>query len=294
MREAAMEGIANFFEKYFRISTMTFAWNDVLEIIIFAFFIYHVILWIQRSRAWILIKGAAAILIVYLLANLLQLNNIVFSFHNVTNYIVIGAIVLLQPEIRRALEELGKRVYVSGFFQFSDGKDKKNQNRSDMYEAIIRSSYNLGRAKTGALIVLEKRILLNEYVTTGIALNADISAPLLEQIFEHNTPLHDGAVIIRGEKILAATCYLPLSDNMNISKELGTRHRAGLGISEISDSLTVIVSEETGGVSVAKEGKLYRNLDMETLRRMLEAQPEVSRESSRKKLLWKGRQKDGK
>ncbi|MBQ8639206.1 MAG: diadenylate cyclase CdaA [Lachnospiraceae bacterium] len=284
-----MEVILDFFERYFRLSTMTFAWNDVLEIIIFASFIYHVILWIQRSRAWILLKGAVAILIVYLLAYVLQLNNLLFVFHYVTTYIVIGAIVILQPEIRKALEQLGKKMYLTGFPFLGESRDKNEDEFLEIRESIIKASYDLGRAKTGALIVIEKKILLNEYVSTGIALNADISAPLLAQIFEHNTPLHDGAIIIRGSKILAATCYLPLSDNMNISKELGTRHRAGLGISEISDSITVIVSEETGSVSVAKEGMLYRNLDPESLRMMLEVEQRKAPES-RKWTLWKGKQ----
>lgn len=287
-----MENIVEFFEKYFKITTMTFAWNDVLEIAIFAFTIYHVILWIQRSRAWILLKGAVMILTIYLIAYILKLNNLLFVFNSITSYIVIGAIVILQPEIRKALEQLGKKLYLTNWPLLGDGKEKQEPFTREIQEAIVRASYNLGRAKTGALIVIEKQILLNEYVSTGIALNADISAPLLEQIFEHNTPLHDGAIIIRGDKILAATCYLPLSDNMNISKELGTRHRAGLGISEISDSITVIVSEETGGVSVAREGKLYRNLDTETLRRML-AQEQKQSSEHRKWILRKGKQKDG-
>lgn len=264
-----MEAIGEFLDKYFKTSTLSFSWNDALEIIIFAVLIYNVILWIKRTKTWILLKGSVAVGAVYLIAYILRLNNILFVFHYITTYIVIGAIVIFQPEIRKALEHLGNKVYFSKWLSLGDNKEKQRSFTSEMIDAIARAAQDLGRTRTGALIVIEKNILLNEYIATGIKLNADITAPLLEQIFEHNTPLHDGAVIIRGEKIMAATCYLPLSENKNISKELGTRHRAGLGISEVSDSVTVIVSEETGAISIAQEGKLYRNLDIERLRRVL-------------------------
>ncbi len=286
-----MEAIGEFFDKYFKTSTLSFAWNDALEIVIFAVIIYHVILWIKQTKTWILLKGAVAIAAVYLLAYVLRLNNILFIFQYITTYIVIGAIVIFQPEIRKALEHLGNKVYFANWFSLGDSKEKQRSFTSEMIDAIARAAYDLGRTKTGALIVIEKNILLNEYIATGIKLNADITAPLLEQIFEHNTPLHDGAVIIRGEKIMAATCYLPLSENKSISKELGTRHRAGLGISEVSDSVTVIVSEETGGISIAQEGKLYRNLDIERLRRTLNQEQRKMLE--RRKLLYrKGKQKN--
>lgn len=286
-----MEAIKSFFDKYFRVSTMSFSWNDLLEIIIFAVIIYNVILWIKKSRAWMLLKGAVTIVGIYVLASVLQLNNILFIFHYITTYVVIGAIVILQPEIRKALEQLGTKFYLSDWLPLGDTKEKEEQFSADTAEAIVKASYTLGRSRTGALIVIERNVALDDYVKTGIGLNADISVQLLEQIFEHNTPLHDGAIIIKGNKILAATCYLPLSENMSISKELGTRHRAGLGISEVSDSLTVIVSEETGGVTLAKDGTLYRNLDKETLRAMLNM--EQGRKGERRRIInWKGKQKD--
>lgn len=271
---------------------MSFSWNEALEIVIFAVIIYNVIMWIKRSRAWMLLKGVVMIVVIYLLAYILELNNLLFVFHYITTYVVIGAIVILQPEIRKALEQLGAKFYLSNLLPIGDTSQGEEQFSAESADAVVRASYVLGRAKTGALIVIERKVSLDDYVKTGISLNADISVQLLEQIFEHNTPLHDGAIIIRGNKILSATCYLPLSENMNISKELGTRHRAGLGISEVSDSLTVIVSEETGGVTLARDGTLYRNLDRETLRAMLDVNQE--KKSERRFLLnRKGRQKDG-
>uniref|UniRef100_UPI003A97EDFC diadenylate cyclase n=1 Tax=Ruminococcus sp. TaxID=41978 RepID=UPI003A97EDFC len=152
----------------------------------------------------------------------------------------------------------------------------------DTIDAIVRASFSMGRAKTGALIVIEQKFVLNEYIATGILLDAIVSAPLLVQIFEHNLPLHDGAVVIRGNRITAATCYLPLSENKTISKELGTRHRAGLGISEVTDALTVIVSEETGQVSLTKDGQLYRNVNSDKLRELLGA----TKSSEKTQTVW--------
>lgn len=177
-------------------------------------------------------------------------------------------LVIFQPEIRRALEQLGTN-HLFELFSLSSTKDGVAENVDDTIDAIVRASFSMGRAKTGALIVIEQKFVLNEYIATGILLDAIVSAPLLVQIFEHNLPLHDGAVVIRGNRITAATCYLPLSENKTISKELGTRHRAGLGISEVTDALTVIVSEETGQVSLTKDGQLYRNVNSDKLRELL-------------------------
>ena len=265
-----MKAIEDFFNRYIRMPVSTIAWNDILEILIFAVLIYYIMLWFRRTKAWIFLKSAALLLAVYLVADFLQLNNLTLVFRYVTSYIVIGVIVILQPEIRRALEQLGRQMHSFRWFSFLDEDENDMWYSQEMTEALVRAAVNMGKSRTGALIVIEKNILLTEYIATGISLNADVSAPLLEQIFEHNTPLHDGAVIIRENRILAATCYLPLSGNKNISKELGTRHRAGLGISEVSDSITVIVSEESGAISVAKEGVLTRGMDAESLRTFLE------------------------
>ena len=204
----------------------------------------------------------------YILAVILQLNNIVMVFNRIAPYVATALLVIFQPEIRRALEQLGTN-HLFELFSLSSTKDKVAENADDTIDAIVRASFSMGRAKTGALIVIEQKFVLNEYIATGILLDAIVSAPLLVQIFEHNLPLHDGAVVIRGNRITAATCYLPLSENKTISKELGTRHRAGLGISEVTDALTVIVSEETGQVSLTKDGQLYRNVNSDRLRELL-------------------------
>ena len=214
------------------------------------------------------VKGAAAIFAMYILAVILQLNNIVMVFNRIAPYVATALLVIFQPEIRRALEQLGTN-HLFELFSLSSTKDKVAENADDTIDAIVRASFSMGRAKTGALIVIEQKFVLNEYIATGILLDAIVSAPLLVQIFEHNLPLHDGAVVIRGNRITAATCYLPLSENKTISKELGTRHRAGLGISEVTDALTVIVSEETGQVSLTKDGQLYRNVNSDKLRELL-------------------------
>ena len=263
-----MEAIRGFYENYIRWSAASMTLSDVLEIAIFTYFIYHIILWIKQSKAWILLKGAAAIFAMYILAVILQLNNIVMGFNRIAPYVATALLVIFQPEIRRALEQLGTN-HLFELFSLSSTKDKVAENADDTIDAIVRASFSMGRAKTGALIVIEQKFVLNEYIATGILLDAIVSAPLLVQIFEHNLPLHDGAVVIRGNRITAATCYLPLSENKTISKELGTRHRAGLGISEVTDALTVIVSEETGQVSLTKDGQLYRNVNSDRLRELL-------------------------
>ena len=249
-----MEAIRGFYENYIRWSAASMTLSDVLEIAIFTYFIYHIILWIKQSKAWILLKGAAAIFAMYILAVILQLNNIVMVFNRIAPYVATALLVIFQPEIRRALEQLGTN-HLFELFSLSSTKDKVAENADDTIDAIVRASFSMGRAKTGALIVIEQKFVLNEYIATGILLDAIVSAPLLVQIFEHNLPLHDGAVVIRGNK--------------PISKELGTRHRAGLGISEVTDALTVIVSEETGQVSLTKDGQLYRNVNSDKLRELL-------------------------
>ena len=177
-------------------------------------------------------------------------------------------VVVFQPELRKALEQLGRRKVLSSLFKF-DNRISGERFSDETINEIARGSFEMGRAKTGALIVIAQNDPLTDYEKTGIMLDSAISSQLLINIFEHNTPLHDGAVIVQGNRIVAATCYLPLSENMALSKELGTRHRAGVGISEVTDSMTVIVSEETGRVSVAYEGELTRNVDADELKDML-------------------------
>ena len=263
-----MSYIRSIYENYIKWYFANMRWQDIIEIIIFAFLMYFIILWIKRSRAWVLLKGAAVIFVIYLVAYLLKLNNALLVFNSAAPYLVTCLVIIFQAEIRRALEQIGGNRLFSFLSMDSVGGDETPVT-AEMAEAIIQASYSLGRNRVGALIVIERRITLDDYIGTGIGLDAQISSPLLIQIFEHNTPLHDGAVIIRNQRIAAATCYLPLSGSKEISKDLGTRHRAGLGISEVSDSFTIIVSEETGEVSLADGGKLQQALDIETMRKHL-------------------------
>ena len=286
-----MQSIRTWIEKYFIWSPLNIRLSDIVEKLILAFVVSNLILWFKRTQAWLLLKGIIVLVAVYALASLFRLNNITFLFERAMDAFLVAVIVIFQPELRRALEQLGKRNILSGLIPFDDSKDKNERFSNETVDAIIRATFELGRAKTGALIVIEQNILLEEYINTGIILDAEVSAPLLVQIFEHNTPLHDGAVVIRGDKIVAATCYLPLSNNMNISKELGTRHRAGLGISEVTDSVTIIASEETGAVSLAVGGELFRNIDSDKLRAKLLFMQKNTYDIKRFKL-WKGKRKD--
>ena len=260
---------------------------DVLEIVILAFVIYHVALWIKNTRAWVLLKGIIVLLACYVIAYILRMNVIVWIFERTISIGITALMIVFQPELRRALEELGQKKIVSTLIPFDDTRNQNERFSERSINEIVKATVEMAKAKTGALIIMEKDIDLSEYERTGIELDSTISSQLLVNIFEHNTPLHDGAVIIRGDRIVSATCYLPLSDNMGLSKELGTRHRAGVGISEVTDSLTIIVSEETGRISVAVGGKLLRNIDGDLLRKKLTEMQGKSGDDTEKKR-WKG------
>lgn len=242
---------------------------DLLEIVIIAFAIYSIILWVKNTRAWSLVKGILVLFLCYLFAYLLDMSVILWIFDKTIAIGITAVMIVFQPELRRALEELGRKNIVKSIIPFDDQKDKNKRFTDRTVNEIVKATVELAKVKTGALIIIEKDITLAEYERTGINIDSAISSQLLINIFEHNTPLHDGAVIIRGNRIVSATCYLPLSDNLGLSKELGTRHRAGVGISEVSDSLTIIVSEETGKISVATGGKLLRNIDGELLKKKM-------------------------
>lgn len=260
---------------------------DILEIVILAFVIYHVALWIKNTRAWMLLKGIIVLLACYVIAYILRMNVIVWIFERTISIGITALMIVFQPELRRALEELGQKKIVSTLIPFDDTRNQNERFSERSINEIVKATVEMAKAKTGALIIMEKDIDLSEYERTGIELDSTISSQLLVNIFEHNTPLHDGAVIIRGDRIVSATCYLPLSDNMGLSKELGTRHRAGMGISEVTDSLTIIVSEETGRISVAVGGKLLRNIDGDLLRKKLTEMQGKSGDDTEKKR-WKG------
>ena len=260
---------------------------DILEIIIIAFALYHVTFWVKRTRAWTLVKGVFVLFSAYIVAYILDMSVILWVFDKTIGLGITALLIVFQPELRKALEELGQKKIVSSILPFDENKDRNIRFTDRTVNEIVRATSELAKAKTGALIIMEKDIILSEYERTGIIIDSAISSQLLINIFEHNTPLHDGAVIVRGDRIVAATCYLPLSDNMGLSKDLGTRHRAAVGISEVSDSLTVIVSEETGMISVAVGGKLLRNIDGDLLRRKLnDFQGKPSQEKP-KKYFWR-------
>lgn len=260
---------------------------DILEIIIIAFALYHVTFWVKRTRAWTLVKGVFVLFSAYIVAYILDMSVILWLFDKTIGLGITALLIVFQPELRKALEELGQKKIVSSILPFDENKDRNIRFTDRTVNEIVRATSELAKAKTGALIIMEKDIILSEYERTGIIIDSAISSQLLINIFEHNTPLHDGAVIVRGDRIVAATCYLPLSDNMGLSKDLGTRHRAAVGISEVSDSLTVIVSEETGMISVAVGGKLLRNIDGDLLRRKLNDFQGKPSEEKPKKYFWR-------
>ncbi len=284
--EEVIQNVVSFIERYITIPKVGV--TDIVEIVIIAALIYEIMIWIKNTRAWTLFKGIVILIVFVLLAAIFNLNTILWIADKTLNVGIIAAIIVFQPELRRALEQLGRKNFINNIFTFDDSKNTNERFSDRTITELVKATYELAKHKTGALIVIEKEISLTEYVRTGIAIDSEISNQLLINIFEHNTPLHDGAVIIRGDRIVAATCYLPLSDNMELSKELGTRHRAGVGVSETTDSFTIIVSEETGKVSVAEGGKLIRNVDGENLKSELVALQNKTVDSKRFKI-WKGR-----
>ena len=245
-------------------------WTDIIEIVIIAFVIYNVMVWIKNTKAWVLLKGIIIVVIFALIAYILNLKTILWIAGKTISVGIIALVIIFQPELRRALEQLGRKKILFGLFRFNDGREKGERFSSKTAEEIVRACFDMGAAYTGALIVIEQDMVLEEYEKTGITVDGLVTSQLLINIFVHNTPLHDGAAIIRGDRVVAATCYLPLSDNNNLNKALGTRHRAGVGISEVTDSMTIIVSEETGKVSVAVGGELIHDIDADSLRNKLE------------------------
>ncbi len=288
-----MNTIISFFRDYVAwLAIPDFTIIDILEIAIIAFAVYHIILWIKDTRAWMLLKGMIILGIIFLAALILEMNVVLWIFQNAMVVGIMALVIIFQPELRNALEQLGRKNILRSI-TFDNSKSKNERYTPESVDEIVKAVYDMAGVKTGALIVVERDIQCREYEHTGIPIDAEISTQLLVNIFEHNTPLHDGAVIIRNNRIVAATCYLPLSENLEVSKELGTRHRAGLGISEVSDSLTIIVSEETGFVSLACDGKLYRKIDADTLQLRLTEASRRNNVNEKKNRFgwWKGRGK---
>lgn len=276
--------------KRFSLYGTTMDFGDVVEILIIAVLLYYILVWIKKTRAWTLMKGMLVILLFLVVAYFANMDTILWMAQNIFSFAVFALIVVLQPELRKALEELGTRNLWRRFFLFDTEKEGGDAITLSTIEEIVHACLEMGRVRTGALIVIEQQESLSEYEKTGIDIDAIVSNQLLINIFEHNTPLHDGAVIIRGNRVVSATCYLPLTKDLSLSKELGTRHRAGLGLTEETDSVVVIVSEETGRISLAYKGELFHNLDAERLKeRMKGILLQATEDTGKTKLFFKGR-----
>ncbi len=282
------------YAKNFSSYRTTMDFGDVAEILIIAVLLYYTLVWMKTTRAWILLKGLIVILAFLLLAYFFRMTTILWMAQNVLGFAVTALIVVLQPELRKALEELGKKNIISSVLPFDNSHRVNEEFSEKTINEITKACVEMGKVRTGARIVIEQKVSLRDYERTGIDVDGIVTSQLLINIFEHNTPLHDGAVIIQGNRVVSATCYLPLSDNLGLSKELGTRHRAGVGISEITDSLTIIVSEETGKISVAYEGELERNLDADSLRDRMHKILNNPVEEHKNLRIWKGRSRDKK
>ncbi len=262
---------------------------DVVQVLLIAVVVYYFILWIKQTRAYTLFKGMILIVLIVMIAALTGMETILWIFRNISTVVLVALVVIFQPELRKMLEQLGEKNTLSMLGMLNREKEGIERLGEQSVEEIIRACYEMGAVKTGALIVLERDIVLSEYEKTGIEIDAKISSQLLINIFEHNTPLHDGAVLVRNDRIQAATCYLPLSDNLSLNKNLGTRHRAAVGISEVSDALTIIVSEETGNVSYAQKGRINTGVTQTELKEQLRTFLADGSTSDKKRKNRKGR-----
>ncbi len=269
-----------------------YSWSDInilkllknaVDILLVTYVIYKLIMVIRGTKAVQLLKGITVIVVIWFLSSLLGLKTLNWMLTYAITYGLLAIIIIFQPELRRALEQIGRGRLFSRDIQQED-------KYSGTVEAIVKATSYMAKRRIGALISLEKETGLTDYIETGIPMNAHLTSQLLINIFIPNTPLHDGAVIIREHEIMAAGCYLPLSESPLISKELGTRHRAAMGVSEVTDCLTVVVSEETGGISLTKNGELHRNLTEERLAEILTTElTNPSRGSAAIRWNWRGK-----
>lgn len=283
------------YSKKFSLYGTTMDYGDAVEILIIAVLLYYILVWIKKTRAWTLMKGMLVILLFLVVAYFTKMDTILWMAQNIFSFAVFALIVVLQPELRKALEELGTKRLWRRLFLFDSEKYSEDAITAYTINEIVHACLEMGRVRTGALIVIEQHESLGEYEKTGIDIDAIVSNQLLINIFEHNTPLHDGAVIIRGNRVVSATCYLPLTKDLSLSKELGTRHRAGVGITEETDGVVVIVSEETGRISMAYKGELQHNLDAERLKERLQGiLLQASDDIGRSKMFFKGRSREKK
>lgn len=274
--------MSNFFNTVF--SNIGIA--DILDILVVAFIVYKVLEFIRETRAEQLVKGLLLLGAAFFVSDFLNMNTLNWILKGITTMGILALVVVFQPELRRALEYVGRNKFIRGSMT-SIGKEKALK----ITEEFVTALRNLSADKTGALIVIERQTALNDRVETGTIIDADISEQLIGNIFYEGAPLHDGAVIVRGDRLYAAGCVLPLTENKNLDKELGTRHRAGIGITEHSDAITIIVSEETGVISMAKDGTITRYLDTKTIEKTLLDLyiPQESTKTSRIKKLLGGK-----
>ncbi len=244
-----------------------FTWLDLLDILIIGVLLYKLIVWTKETRAYEVLKGIGLLFLISVVSQLLSLNTLSWVLDSVlkSGSIIIVLVILFQPEIRRVLERIGR----SGK-RLSNILEASTLSAGEVVRDVQQTILSLSRRRVGALVVFERKTGLGDIIGTGTRIEGVLSGALLENIFEPNTPLHDGAVIVRGTTLLAAGCFLPLSDDLTVSRELGTRHRAALGVSTVSDSVTLVVSEETGAISVARDGKLVRYIDSKALHDILE------------------------
>ncbi|MRG88356.1 diadenylate cyclase CdaA [Salinibacillus xinjiangensis] len=255
----------------------------VIDVALVWFVLYKLFMLIRGTKAVQLLKGIFVILAIFLLSSLFQLQTVRWLMWQVLMWGPLAVIILFQPELRRSLEQLGRGKF------FARNSQSEEEEMNDSIEAIIKSCKYMAKRRIGALISIERETGMSDYVETGIKVHGKLTNELLTNIFIPNTPLHDGAVILRRDEIVAAACYLPLSESPFISKELGTRHRAGLGISEVTDALTIIVSEETGSISCTKNGELHRNLEEEALREILFSELNPVFAQTTKSWNWRGK-----
>lgn len=283
--------IKNFTSMYITMPDVNMTVIDIIEILIISVLFYQVLIWIKSTRAWNLFKGILTILLFVLVAAIFRMTTILWLAEKTVNVGLIALVIIFQPELRNALSNLGGKNILGKFF--SIGKNDEAKFSDKTIDELIKACVSMGKVKTGALIVIEDEIKLHEYIKTGIDVDGIITSQLLINIFEKNTPLHDGAVITRGDRVVSATCYLPLSDSLTLSKDLGTRHRAAVGISEVSDSVTIVVSEETGKISMAMKGQIYHDVDVEFMHKQLKYLQNRNHEATGLELL-KRRLKNGK
>jgi len=260
---------------------------DIVDILIMTIIIYRVLSFMQKTSASSVIKGLLFILAVAWLSNFFNMNILSYLLRQVLQMGIIVIVVLFQPEIRKMFEKMGT-TRLSNIFR----RKGKQENIESVLRHIMAACYAMSKTDTGAIIVFERKVGLNDYAVTGVNIDAEVTSELIQNIFFQNSPLHDGALIIREDRLLAASCMLPLSNNYSLSKDLGMRHRAGVGLSERSDAVVIIVSEQTGSISIAIEGMLKRNLDNDTFEKLLRSEVLINYDSKDRNKSRKQKDKD--